>query len=154
MALMSINKPAAFAFADQHREEKINGFQEAVFITIGRTSGKDEMGFFLGQIEHGNRETARNAGTGLAYYLAYNRPGQADETIRKLVTLADNRTSAGTSGNAVAALSTIRYFYYSQLYNYNLIFKDKKSRKKFKDKIDNTQRLYDQLETIMAKYES
>jgi aminopeptidase N len=154
IGLMGMNRSAAFDFADLQRNENSNGFQETVFIVIGRSSPKDELDFFMEKVERGNRQTARNSASGLSYYITYNKPEQAAKVISRLVELADRKSDPGVSGNAVTALNTLRNFYYYQLYYYNMFLKDKhkKDKKQYKEKMERTQDLFNQLDAIVLKY--
>jgi hypothetical protein len=154
IVLMSMNRAAAFEFADLQRNERSNGFQEAVFIVIGRNSPKDELDFFIGKVENGDRQTARNSASGLSYYLSYNKPEQTDKAISMLVELAENKTRPGVRENAITALNALRNFYYYQLYYYNMFQKDKnkKDKKLYKEKMERTQKVFNQLDGIVSKY--
>jgi aminopeptidase N len=152
LALASIDKKAAFAYADLHRNEKAGNLQETIFMTIGKTSSKNELDFFLGKVELGNGQTAMSSGYGLAYYIYVNEPEKADEAIKRLEAFANDKTAANASSNAILALNAIRNFYSYQLYLYNLWGQDKKTKKLYKDKQAAAQKIYDRVEAVLDKH--
>jgi len=152
MAIISFDKKAAFAFADRHRYEKVHRFQEAIFVAIAKSSPLDELDFFIGQVEQGDQQTARNSGNALAYYIYNNQSDKTDEAIKRLSSLANNKTSPGVRENALSAMGAMRDFYYYQLYYFNLAMKDKKNASLFKEKQKATQMVYDQLDAEITKH--
>mgnify|MGYP000079458273 FL=1 len=147
-ALSSINRKAAFAFADKHRDEQAEQFQQSVFIVIGRTSTKDEVDFFIGKIKEGNTETAYNSGYALAFYIFGNNTDKTDEVLSRLETMAKDKSSHEGS-NAISALNMMQGFYAYQLYLYGLLMNDKEGKKLYRKNKDEAQLVYDRIENIL-----
>jgi aminopeptidase N len=151
-ALAVVNKKAALAYADSHRNEEAQAMQDAIFTIIGKSSDKDETGFFLENIGSGSGQKVYNSARGLAYFMMYNKSSKPSEIVGQLQAMAEQKSDENVSGHAVSAMMVIRDFYYYQLYYLKILADDKKGKKLYQPKIDATQKIFDRLEQILLKY--
>ncbi len=152
-ALGQLNKKAAFAFADENRNNDHRKMKAAVYNSIGYYSTADESSFFIQKIKDGNSETVEAASNALAVFMVYNQNNQADASIDKLVVMADDTSHVGESANAVTALKSLyNYYYYQMYYMQTMIAMNKKYKAILKEKLSEVKRIYKRLDILQSKY--
>lgn len=113
-ALGSINKEAAYSFANKNREEKNTQLLEYVFYTIGRYSKNNETSFFIDHLKTASNQHFSSAITGLNYFALYNQPEIIDEVLLELNTMATSNTNKERAVDCLKQLhsgATLKIFY-------------------------------------------
>ncbi|MES2618428.1 MAG: M1 family metallopeptidase [Bacteroidota bacterium] len=111
-ALGSLNRKAAYSFANKNREEQNDLMQRRVFLAIGQYSDNDETDFFISQITDGNDQTFDNAKYGLFYFTTFNDRTKFDNALSSIETLTVNKE---TKDRGVTTLREMKSFLESQI---------------------------------------
>lgn len=113
-ALGSINKEAAYNYANENRDVKNSQLQDYVFYTIGRYSKNNEIDFFIDHLKNADDKSYSSAITGLNYLSLYNQLELIDEVLVELNTMASTNTQKERALECLRELQsavTLKIFY-------------------------------------------
>ena len=152
-ALGKLNAPKAYAFASEHRDDKDPLVQEIMYTTIGKYTNKFELDFFLKKIRSASFKEVNGIGNGLANYLVYNQPVQAEEATDSLKRMAQEGNELSRL-KAISVLKTLRNFYYYEVF-YTKVFieTNKKYKKELKGRLDSALKNYNAINKVVKELE-
>jgi hypothetical protein len=152
-ALGKMNAPAAYRYASEHRDDKDPFVQEIMYTAIGKYSTKIELDFFLEKIQQSSFKNVGGIANGLANYLVYNKPVQAEEaadSLSRMYKAGDDLMKA----KSMSVMKTLRNFYYYEVF-YTKVFieTNKKYKKELKGRLDTALKNYNDINKVIKALE-
>lgn len=133
----SLNRKAAYDYAQANREVKDPYMLEIVYTGIGKYSDQNELPFFIRSLQNASRKNAPHVSYGLSNYIVYNHPEYLDAALDTLVALHSGTINKIVRANVMTALKSLRNFYYYDIYFAQYYIdnsKGKTKKKHIKDK--------------------
>jgi len=150
-AIGSINKEAAYNFANKHREEKNLQLQGYVFYALGRYSKNNEIDFFIAHLKNAADNSYANATTGLTYLTLYNQLDLIDELLVELNTMAANNIK---KERAVECLKELQSAATLKIFYLNLYKKiDKENKLYYTQAVKIMETSKKKIEVVLAKHD-
>lgn len=152
-ALGKMNAQAAYRYAAEHRDDKDPYVQEIMYTAIGKYSSKLELDFFLEKIQKASYKDVTGIAGGLANYLVYNKPVQAEEALDSLSRMykaGDDLMKA----KSMSVMKTLRNFYYYEVF-YTKVFIDtnKQYKKELQGRLDTALKNYNDINKVIKALE-
>lgn len=150
LAYGTLNKKAAYEFADAHRNETDPLMLEIIYVGIGKFTEKDEMPYFIQKLKTINRKQSTAVAQGLSYYLLVEDESLFMRGIDSLKTLHATTESKIVKSNVMTVLRTLKNNCYYDVFfsQYYIDFGDKQYKKYYKAKKKQSQARYDYLSKL------